>query len=348
MDLKVQCFLPLSSRDACLVELVYKGVLFNSIGGPYSNAHDRWGQPSDTFSPSAVQSSMSEARMTGTLPVEEVGSSLFSNKPLKSRSKFNLLQFVKGGSSSPQSTSHAQTAPGSSVSASWPLPLDEQPLSSLTSAGSTISGAASGLNLQTQYAASGSGQLVSTQGGSSSYPAELGVSGQSISDRFPGRWTNANSVHQSAEASILSESSGQGASSQGEGSYSGLSEGAPSPYTPGSLMSNKLDALPLGVSSQTTSSGSSYRAVSQVGSLSQVGASGQFASRRGNYYSGLLPQSQATSSQYALGYSKPISSPQSTSSQSASVLRPVSNMPLPPRAALELSLGPLLVLPRRE
>ncbi len=304
------------------MELVYKGVLFNSIGGAYSNAHDRWGQPSDTFSPSAVQSSMSEARMTGALPVEEVGSSLFSNKPLKSRSKFNLLQFVKGGSSSPQSTSHAQTAPGSLVSASWPLPLDEQPLSSLTSAGSTISGAASGLNLQTQYAASGSGHLVSTQGGSSSYPAELGVSGQSISDRFPGRWTNANSVHQSAEASILSESSGQGASSQGEGSYSGLSEGAPSPYTPGSLMSNKLDALPLGVSSQTTSSGSSYRAVSQVGSLSQVGASGQFASQRGNYYSGLLPQSQATSSQYALGYSKPISSPQSTSSQSASVLRP--------------------------
>ncbi len=118
------------------------------------------------------------------------------------------------------------------------------------------------------------------------------------------------------------QSLGQGASSQGEGSYSGLSEGAPSPYTPGSLMSNKLYALPLGVSSQTTSSGSSYRAVSQVGSLSQVGASGQFASRRGNYYSGLHPQSQATSSQYALGYSKPISSPQSTSSQSASVLRP--------------------------
>ncbi len=165
MDLKVQCLLPLSSKDACLMELVYKGVLFNSIGGAYSNAHDRWGQPSDTFSPSAVQSSMSEARMTGALPVEEVGSSLFSNKPLKSRSKFNLLQFVKGGSSSPQSTSHAQAAPGSSVSASWPLPLDEQPLSSLTSAGSTISGAASGLNLQTQYAASGSGRLISSQGG---------------------------------------------------------------------------------------------------------------------------------------------------------------------------------------
>ncbi len=99
--------------------------LFISLGGAYSNAHDQWGQPSDTFSPGVVQSSMSEARITGTLPVEEVGSSLFPNKRPKSRSKFNLLQFVKGGASSSQSTSHAQTAPGSSVSASWPLPLDQ-------------------------------------------------------------------------------------------------------------------------------------------------------------------------------------------------------------------------------
>uniref|UniRef100_A0A673KSK9 Uncharacterized protein n=1 Tax=Sinocyclocheilus rhinocerous TaxID=307959 RepID=A0A673KSK9_9TELE len=51
-----------------------------------------------------------------------------------------------------------------------------------------------------------------------------------------------------------------------------------------------------------------------------MGASGQFTSRGGNYYRVLLPQSQATSSQYALGYSKLISSPQSTSSQSTSAL----------------------------
>ncbi|KAF4107885.1 hypothetical protein G5714_010644 [Onychostoma macrolepis] len=391
-------------------------------GGAYSNAHQQWGQPSDTFSPHAVQSSMPEARVTGTLPVEEVGSSLFSNKPLKSRSKFNLLQFVKGGSSSSQSTSHAQTAPGSSVSAFLPLPLDEQPLSSLTSAGSSISGAASGLSLQTLYAASGSGHLVSTQGGSSSYPAKLGFSDQSTSDGLHLSTSQETSVHKSAEASlpvfsqesisyssssapgatstsqsspILSESSGQRVFSQGEGSYSALSQGASSPYTPGSLMSNKLDALPLGVSSQSTSaqsspsgspstqsrsgtqlatssryvsvqggssstsfshkpqgtlgqyaplsptkyvsapmsspqdiysqatsSGSSYRAVSQVGSLPQVGASDQFASRRGNHYSGLLPPSQATSSQGHIDYSKPVSSPQSTSSQSAGVWSP--------------------------
>ncbi|KAF4107877.1 hypothetical protein G5714_010636 [Onychostoma macrolepis] len=378
-------------------------------GGAYSNAHQQWGQPSDTFSPHAVQSSMPEARVTGTLPVEEVGSSLFSNKPLKSRSKFNLLQFVKGGSSSSQSTSHAQTAPGSSVSAFLPLPLDEQPLSSLTSAGSSISGAASGLSLQTLYAASGSGHLVSTQGGSSSYPAKLGFSDQSTSDGLHLSTSQETSVHKSAEASlpvfsqesisyssssapgatstsqsspILSESSGQRVFSQGEGSYSALSQGASSPYTPGSLMSNKLDALPLGVSSQSTSaqsspsgspstqsrsgtqlatssryvpvqggssstsfshkpqgtlgqyaplsptkyvsapmsspqdiysqatsSGSSYRAVSQVGSLPQVGASDQFASRRGNHYSGLLPQSQATSSQGHIDYSSPFPHP---------------------------------------
>ncbi|XP_016363723.1 putative lysozyme-like protein [Sinocyclocheilus rhinocerous] len=76
----------------------------------------------------------------------------------------------------------------------------------------------------------------------------------------------------------------------------------------------------MSVPQATTNSGSSYRAVSQVGSPSQMGASGQFTSPGGNYYRGLFPQSQATSSQYALGYSKPISSLQSTSSQSTSVL----------------------------
>uniref|UniRef100_A0A8C2JYM6 Mucin-19-like n=1 Tax=Cyprinus carpio TaxID=7962 RepID=A0A8C2JYM6_CYPCA len=85
-------------------------VLFNSIDGTYSDAHHGWGLPSDAFSPHAVQSSVSEVHVTGILPVEEVGSSLFPNKPLKSKSKLNLLQFVKGGSSNFQSTSHAQTA----------------------------------------------------------------------------------------------------------------------------------------------------------------------------------------------------------------------------------------------
>ncbi len=149
----------------------------------------------------------------------------------------------------------------------------------MTSAGSTISGATSGLSLQTQYAASGSGPLVSTQGGSRSYPAELGVSGQSTSDGLHVSTSQETSGHQSAETSLpvlsqesisykslsapgstsqnspilLSEGLGQHVSSQGESSYSGLSQGASSLYTLGSLMSNKPNTLPLGVSSQSTS-----------------------------------------------------------------------------------------------
>ncbi|XP_050977330.1 mucin-12 isoform X3 [Labeo rohita] len=520
-------------------------------GGAHSNAHP------DTLSPRAVQSSMSEARVTGALPVEEVGSSLFPSRPLKSRSKFNLLQFVKGGSISSQSTSHAQTAPSSSVSASLPLPVDAQPSSGLTSSGSafqgaadltssgsTFQGAASGLSLQTQYAASG--PVTSTQG-ASSYPAEL-VSGQSTSDSLPVSSSLETYALQPAEASlpvfsqesishssssapgaifqsspVFSEGTGQHVPLQGEGSYSGLSQGAfsqytpdsntklsstssspstgdqsspslssssqgssgmflasgssylaeaaglghldfsakspetsslhlPMPlvssqstngqgtpsllmvgpqsslgsvsysslssqaqgsassqsgsgaefspsyfqsspaqvgsdsysglpqslsasslYTPESLMSNKLDTLPLGVSSQSTSaksspsvsmsstrlatsssylpvqggssspslslgtvsasmsapqamysqstgSRSSYRTVSQFGSPSQTGASGQFTSQGGNYYSGLASQSQAVSSPSVSGNLKPISSPQGTSSQATSVL----------------------------
>ncbi len=93
------------------------------------------------------------------------------------------------------------------------------------------------------------------------------------------------------------------------------------PLSPSKYVNSPMSS-PEAIHNQATSSRTSYRAVSQVGFPSQVGASGQFTSRRGNYYSGLLPQSQATSSQYALGYSKPISSPQSTSIQSAGVLSP--------------------------
>ncbi|XP_016384062.1 protein DSE2-like [Sinocyclocheilus rhinocerous] len=229
-------------------------------GGVSSSAHHGWGQPSDAFSPRAVQSSMSEVRLTGFLPVEEVGSSLFPNKPLKSKSKLNLLQFVKGGSSSYQSTSHAQTAPSSSVSASLTLSLNQQPSSSLASSGSTIPGVAGGLSLETQYAASGLGQVVSTLGESSSYPAKLGVSGQSTSDTLHVSSSQETAV-QLAETSLpvfskkvsyssssapgvtstsrsspalLSQSLVQPVSSQGQVGYSGLSQGASNQYTPDS------------------------------------------------------------------------------------------------------------------
>ncbi|KAL0182331.1 hypothetical protein M9458_021706, partial [Cirrhinus mrigala] len=328
----------LESRT-CLVGLVYKHVLFHSIGGARSNAHNLWGLPPDTHSPRAVQSSMPEARATGTLPVEEVGSSLFPSRPLKSRSKFNLTQFVKGGSVSSQSTSHAQTAPSSSVSAALLLPVAAQPSSSLTSSGSTFQGAASGVSSQTQYAASGSGPVVSTQGESSSYPAKLVVSGQSTSDSLPVSSSLESSGLQSAGASlsvfsqesisqssssapgavsisqsspVLLESMGQPVSSQGEGSSSGLSQGASSQYTPDS--NAKLSSSTF--SSQSTGDQSSP----SLGSSSQ-GSSGMFLVSGSSLLAeatGLGPldssKSPETSSQLL---PMPLISSQSTSSQSS-------------------------------
>ncbi|XP_026129248.1 flocculation protein FLO11-like [Carassius auratus] len=409
-------------------------------------------------------SDISEAHVTETLPVGEVGSTLFPQKSFRSRSKLNLLQFVKGGSSSDQSVSHDRTAPSSYASASLPPPLVQRPSSSLMS-GSTVPGVASQLNLGTQYAARDSGFPIYR---GSSYPAVPGISGHSNRDTLQVASSKGILMLQSAEAPLPvfsqstsyssssapgaastsqstpvlhSESSGQPLYPQGEGSlskwastpytsdsstklsstishlssgkqstpswfnsrspgvsgtflssgsvhsiptqvgsYSGVSQSLTpsSQYTPGSLMSNKLDAsrstnsqsspivstsntqsrssMPLvtsshvpvqGSSSSTrlslkppgtlgeytpisptkyisgpTSSRTSHSAVSPVGSLSQMESSGVFPSRGGNYYSGLLPPSQANSGKYALGYSflsKPISSPQSTSSQSASV-----------------------------
>ncbi|KTG47247.1 hypothetical protein cypCar_00042923 [Cyprinus carpio] len=345
---------------------------------------------------------MSEVHVTENSPVEEVGPSLFPNKPLKSKSKLNLLQFVKGGSSSYQSTSHAQTVQSSSGSASLPQALNQQPSSSLASFGSAVAG---GFSLGTQYAASGSGQVVSTLGEGSSYPAKLGVSGQSSSDalhvsssqepsvqlagaslpifskKVPYSSSSApGAISTSRSSPALSVSLGQPVSSQSEVGYSGLSRGASNLYTPYSntMLSSSISSQSTNVQSSpsvststqsrsgtqlatssyfipvqggsssvsvslkpqgtlgqyapmsptkyvsapqaTTNSGSSHSAGSPVSPLSQMGASGQFTSRGGYYYRGLLPQSQASSSQYALGYSKPISSPQSDSSQSTSVL----------------------------
>ncbi|XP_016340666.1 uncharacterized protein LOC107687724 isoform X2 [Sinocyclocheilus anshuiensis] len=261
-------------------------------GGVSSSAHHGWGQPSDAFSPRAVQSSMSEVHVTGILPVEEVGSSLFPNKPLKSKSKLNLLQFVKGGSSSYQSMSHAQTAPSSSVSASLPLSLNQQHSSSLASSGSTIPGVAGGLSLETQYAASGSGQVVSTLGERSSYPVKLGVSGQSTSDTLHVSGSQETSV-QLAEASLpafskkvsyrsssapgvtstsrrspalLSQSLGQPVSSRAEVGYSGSSQGASSPYTPDSntMLGSSTSSQPSGDQSSPSVFGSSFQGSSDT------------------------------------------------------------------------------------
>ncbi|XP_059400703.1 uncharacterized protein LOC132132342 [Carassius carassius] len=189
----------------------------------YSDAHRGWGQPSDARSHHAVQSSMSEVHVTGTLPVEEVGSSLFPAKPLKSKSKWNLPQFVKGGSSSYLSMSHAQAAPSSSVS--LPLSRNQQSSSSLAFSGSTVPGVAGGLRLETQYAASGSGP-VSTLRESSSYPAQLGVSGQSTSDALHVSSSQETQSAFSQSTSVLSSQKQYSAASQvSSGAHFGASTG---------------------------------------------------------------------------------------------------------------------------
>ncbi|XP_043105757.1 mucin-17-like [Puntigrus tetrazona] len=291
-------------------------------GGASSSAHH---QPSDTFSPRAVQSSMSE----------EVGSSLFI-KPLES-TEFNPLQFVKGGFSSSQSTSYAQTSPSSSVSASLLLPVNEWPLTSLTSS-------------DPQYAASGSGPIISTQGEYSNYPAKLDIYGQLTSDGL--LVSSPQETDQSSPSSFVSLASGssletssqllplvvssQYRNGQNSPSFSydlkstdaalpslALKPQGPlswySPVSPTKYVSVPMSA-PQAMYSQSTDSGSSYRVVSQVGSPSQMGVSGQLMPQGGNFYSRLLPQSQATSSQNVLGNSKPFSSPQSTLSQYTSDL----------------------------
>ncbi|XP_067288949.1 serine-rich adhesin for platelets isoform X2 [Pseudorasbora parva] len=176
------------------------------------------------FSPRAVQSSVSEVPVTWNFP-EEVGSSLSANRPLK---RLSLFQFVKGHvSSRPESTSPTQTTPSSSVLASLPLHLNEWQKGSLTSlqgSGSTITDTAS----------------VSTQGESSSFPVVPGTSGLSTSNRSsPSLYMSSsqeNSDAKSAQATFVwsvypqeslsnSSSSAAGASSISQGSPGSLSDG---------------------------------------------------------------------------------------------------------------------------
>ncbi|XP_026075465.1 mucin-12-like [Carassius auratus] len=193
--------------------------------GAYSESHHGWGQPSDGLTPHAVQSSMSEVHVTGTLPVEEVGSSLFPTKPLKSKSKWNLAQFVKGGSSSYPSMPDAQATPSSSVSVSLPLSRNQQSSSSFASSGSTVPGVTGGLRLVTQYAASGS-RPVSTLRERSSYPAQLGVSSQSTSDSLHVSSSQETQSAFSQSTSILSSQKQYSAASQvSSGAQLGASTG---------------------------------------------------------------------------------------------------------------------------
>ncbi|XP_016328600.1 uncharacterized protein LOC107678017 [Sinocyclocheilus anshuiensis] len=316
---------------------------------------------------------MSEARVIGTLPVEEVGFTLFPNKPLKSRSKLNLLQFVKGGSSSYQSVSHAQTAPSSYALASLPLPPVQQPSSSLMSSGSTIPGVASGLSLETQYAASGSGHLVSIQGESSSYPAKLGVSGQSTGDGLHVFSSQETSVHQSAEASLPVFSQSISYSSSSAPGSSGIQAGSSTPFTLlGSTAYGGSSPLQDAASQFVPGSSSPYASVSlsspQAGpsttvpaslnqlastftgsSGTQAGSSTPFTLQRSTAYGGSR-QPQDSTSQFAPGPQSPYASVSLSSPQAVASPSTVhgSGLLLYIEAALGLNLELLLVLPQKE
>ncbi|XP_051764355.1 serine-rich adhesin for platelets-like isoform X20 [Ctenopharyngodon idella] len=312
-------------RLPLLVVFLFLSSAYGFKGGAYSNAHQRWGQPSDnTFSPHAVQSSVSEVPVTGTLP-EEVGSSLFTNRPLK---RFNLLQFVKGHDSSHhESMSYAQTAPSSSVFASLPLPLSEKQAGSLTllqGSGTTITDTAS---VSTQ---STSGQSTSDQSfpslymsssqetsGVESAEAALPVFSQESISYSSSSAPGATYTSQGSPVP-LSEGSSQAISPQDESSYSRLfqSQGASSHYTPDSY--TKLSSS--SVSSQSTSDQSPpslYSSSSQDSSGSLLEASGSFfqgemvglsssdLSPESQTSGQLLPSSLEVSSQFTNGQGSP-------------------------------------------
>ncbi|XP_059400705.1 mucin-19-like [Carassius carassius] len=331
--------------------------------GAYSDAHRGWGQPSDARSHHAVQSSMSEVHVTRTLPVEEVGSRLFPAKPLKSKSKWNLPQFVKGGSSSYPSMSHAQTAPSSSVSVSLPLSRNQQSSSSLAFSGSTVPGVAGGLRLETQYAASGSGP-VSTLRESSSYPAQLGVSGQSTSDALHVSSSQETQSAFSQSTSVLSSQKQYSAASQvSSGAQLGASTGllpqrmsssfSGSVQSPGTTSQFALgspssypalsQSSPQGVASQSSSQ-KRLTSIYQVSSEAQLGAStGVHPQRMSSSSSGSV-QSPGTTSLSAPGSPSSYpglsqSSPQGVASQSSSQKRLTSIYQMSSGAQLGASTG---------
>ncbi|XP_016415115.1 endochitinase A-like isoform X2 [Sinocyclocheilus rhinocerous] len=252
------------------------------------------------FSPREVQSSLLEAPVTGSIPVEEVASNMFAGKkPNASRPLFSLSHlYVKGGfSSSYGSMSHTQSAPSVLNSISSLLQLQG---SSSPNAQNVFNQSTSGPGSYSQSSQYGSGlqrvsaQLSSTpvRGGSSSglSMSKLGLPPLDVSDPPTGDQSSSN-------MSTSTQSS------------SGLQLGGTS-----SLLSAQS-------SSSTGSSSSSHRFFTtyQGSSGSQLaGGSSQLVSA-----SGLFTQSPSTESQDTPGssYAKLAASPldfsQSTTDQSS-------------------------------
>ncbi|XP_016415112.1 hornerin-like isoform X1 [Sinocyclocheilus rhinocerous] len=155
------------------------------------------------FSPREVQSSVLEAPVTGSIPVEEVASNMFAGKsPNASRPLFSLSRpYVKGGfSSSYGSMSHTQSAPSVLDSISSLLQLQG---SSSPNAQNVFNQSTSGQGSYSQSSQYGSGlqrvsaELSSTpvRGGSSSgfsILSKLGLSPLDVSDPPTGDQSSSN------------------------------------------------------------------------------------------------------------------------------------------------------------
>ncbi|KAK9965111.1 hypothetical protein ABG768_004220 [Culter alburnus] len=242
-----------------VIFLLFWGSAYGFKGGDSNSP-----QPSDsTFSPSAVQSSVSEVPVTGILP-EEVGSRFFNNRPLK---RLNLLQFVKGHvSSRHESTSHAQSTPGTSFqgedaglgsfvdlslqsqeTSSHLLPSPVEVSNQSTNDQSTPSLFVVGFESSSDPQSTGPVSPLETRGG---------LSHSILSTQTQG----SASTSQGSSEPEWSGSSEQLIPTQVEsGSYSGVSQSlsTSSQHSPVNLLYRQFDALPVGVSRQSTNSQSS-------------------------------------------------------------------------------------------
>uniref|UniRef100_A0A673LIN9 Zgc:111868 n=1 Tax=Sinocyclocheilus rhinocerous TaxID=307959 RepID=A0A673LIN9_9TELE len=235
------------------------------------------------FSPREVQSSLLEAPVTGSIPVEEVASNMFAGKKPNASSSYGSM-------------SHTQSAPSVLNSISSLLQLQG---SSSPNAQNVFNQSTSGPGSYSQSSQYGSGlqrvsaQLSSTPGSSGSQLA--GGSSQLVS--ASGLFTQSPSTEISP---------GQFASKQeGSGRYNGLSmqsQSTSSQHSPGSSAYAKLAASPLGVSRLTSgpSSYSQYTSSSQSRAGTQLAGSSHHAPVQSSTFTdGSFLQLQGTPSQYA-------------------------------------------------
>ncbi|CAM4730308.1 unnamed protein product [Leuciscus chuanchicus] len=261
-------------------------------GGAFSNAYQQWGQPSDnTFSPHAVQSSVSDVPVTGTLP-EEVGSSLFPNRFLK---RGSLKQFT--------STFTGRT--GTNERSSSPFSLQGS---------STYGGSLKPQGTTNQFA----------YGSSSSYPSVSLSSTQGAA----GQSATVQSSQKQFTSSYGSLSGSSPISLQGSTAYGGSlqPQATTSQFTPASPSSYNCHCVSLSSPQDVASVSATVQSLqkqftSSYGLPSQSGSPTPFSLQGSTTYGGSL-QPQATTSQFASAspsyncHCVSLSSPQDVASQS--------------------------------